>query len=59
MTRWLKFGVILLLCMASPLAGVASYEFCKVGNWLLTFVTSGLAYIFPVLAWYAFGIKED
>ena len=38
--------------MASPIFGLLSYHFCDIGNWLMTFVASGLAWIMPVLGWH-------
>ena len=59
MNRSLKMVVIMAFCMGAPIMGVMSFHFCQLGNWLLTYLTSGLSFAFPIFAWIAFGIKEE
>jgi hypothetical protein len=45
-----RIAMVILLCVACPIFGLFSYHFCQLGNWLMTYLTSGISFILPLVA---------
>jgi putative Mn2+ efflux pump MntP len=43
--------------MACPVMGWVSYEFMQLDNWMMTYLSSGLSFLSPLLGHYAGQIK--
>jgi len=38
---------------ACPVLGYVSWEFCQMGNWIMTYICSGLSFLCPLLGVHA------
>jgi hypothetical protein len=59
MEGWImsKIGMltVIVLCIGSVGMGLMSYHFSELHNWIMTYISSGLSVLMPVLAWKMMG----
>jgi hypothetical protein len=54
-----RFLAVLVVCMSAPIFGIMSWHFCGIGNWIMTFVCSGLSWMAPVVAWFMLTANDE
>lgn len=50
-TRFVAFVAALVASMTCPIMGLFSWWFCQEGNWLMAYITSGVSWLMPLVAW--------